>query len=258
MAGPSFTARGVAQVRASIDRATTSPADSEAADELAGDLRTGLPLGMGRTLRSYLTARTRYFDDIVLTALRAPAQIVILGAGYDDRAIRFRSSTATFIEVDHPDTQADKLRRLQRLGIRTDGVAFRPVDLEDPDLSLGLDDILDAVPPTTIVCEALLPYLTPGAADRVLSALTTLPGSKRTIAIEVPVAPRSLSGRVAMRILQVGTRVTREPLRTICADAHDAEHLLTSTGWTIASHSTGSELDMPRATAEVSYITATS
>ena len=61
-----------------------------------------------------LAARTRFFDERVLEAISdGIGQVVILGAGYDDRALRFRSPGVRFFELDHPATQADKARRLR-------------------------------------------------------------------------------------------------------------------------------------------------
>src|SRR5262245_20698556 len=113
MRGPSLTARGVAEVRATIDREGTLSGDHAGADRLSADLRTGLSLHLGGTMCGYLTARTRFFDEVVEGAVAsAPTQIVILGAGYDDRSLRFRSHGVQFVEIDHPDTQRDKLERL--------------------------------------------------------------------------------------------------------------------------------------------------
>ena len=47
-------------------------------------------------------------------------QIVIVGAGYDDRALRFRTRGVTFYEIDHPSTQADKARRLHALQVEAE------------------------------------------------------------------------------------------------------------------------------------------
>jgi methyltransferase (TIGR00027 family) len=65
----------------------------------------------------FTIARTRCFDDALLAALRCGVdQVVLLGAGYDSRAYRFRDEMAHAVvfEVDHPGTQARKLRILQR------------------------------------------------------------------------------------------------------------------------------------------------
>src|SRR5512146_2420650 len=62
-------------------------------------------------------ARTRLIDDLLTSALQEGIeQVVILGAGFDCRAYRIPGIARTRVfEVDHPDTLAAKLRRLQRV-----------------------------------------------------------------------------------------------------------------------------------------------
>ena len=49
----------------------------------------------------YVIARTRYFDDFLQQQLAGePEQLVILGAGYDSRAYRFRAGTLTQLTRD--------------------------------------------------------------------------------------------------------------------------------------------------------------
>jgi methyltransferase (TIGR00027 family) len=60
-----------------------------------------------------MAARTRFFDSGLLHACeRGVGQVVIVGAGYDGRPLRFRRPGVTFYELDHPATQADKRARL--------------------------------------------------------------------------------------------------------------------------------------------------
>jgi len=64
---------------------------------------------------AFTVARTRHFDEALLSALRDGAtQIVILGAGYDSRALRFQRALqgARVFELDHPGTQARKVKML--------------------------------------------------------------------------------------------------------------------------------------------------
>jgi methyltransferase (TIGR00027 family) len=63
----------------------------------------------------FTIARTRHFDEALRNGLRAGVtQVVILGAGYDSRAFRFREALrgVHVFELDHPGTQARKLRML--------------------------------------------------------------------------------------------------------------------------------------------------
>ena len=60
-----------------------------------------------------MAARTRFFDEQTQAAIHADvSQVVILGAGYDGRAMRFADPGTRFFEVDQTATQADKRRRL--------------------------------------------------------------------------------------------------------------------------------------------------
>ncbi len=85
-------------------------------------------------LRAHLEARTRFFDAQVLSAMdQGIGQVVVLGAGYDDRPLRFRAPGVHFFEVDHPVTQADKRRRLERMGADCRGVTLASADFRvDP------------------------------------------------------------------------------------------------------------------------------
>lgn len=67
----------------------------------------------------WLAIRTAWIDREVRAFLDAPLaakQVVILGAGLDTRAERMRREGVRFFEVDHPDSQRDKLARLRALG----------------------------------------------------------------------------------------------------------------------------------------------
>ena len=107
-----------------------------------------------------MQARTALVDDAVLSAVAAGVtQVVVIGAGYDDRALRFRTPGVRFFEVDHPATQADKRRRVERLGATGD-VSFVPVDLTSDDLGSALEAAgHDATAATLFVGEGLMVYL---------------------------------------------------------------------------------------------------
>ncbi len=60
-----------------------------------------------------IIARTRFIDDCLKEAINAGIrQLVILGAGYDTRALRFEAlkDGVMVFELDHPATQRVKLR----------------------------------------------------------------------------------------------------------------------------------------------------
>ena len=111
-----------------------------------------------RRPRPGIWARTRFFDDQVLAAVRAGVpQVVICGAGYDDRALRFRSPGVRFFELDHSATQADKARLLRAMGTDLQSVVLAPADFRDDDAAAALAAAgHDASRPTLFLCEGLL------------------------------------------------------------------------------------------------------
>ncbi|HOS39214.1 MAG TPA: SAM-dependent methyltransferase [Spirochaetota bacterium] len=77
-----------------------------------------------------IALRHRHMDECLARAIRdGVRRIVILGAGYDSRCMRFRTDGVEFIEIDHPHTQNAKHRRLDRInGGPVPGVRYLPID----------------------------------------------------------------------------------------------------------------------------------
>jgi len=80
----------------------------------------------------YVIARTRYFDTVFMEALEHGFdQIVIFGAGFDSRALRFsklNKGTKVF-ELDAPTTQQEKLEVLKvRKLVIPENLVFVPID----------------------------------------------------------------------------------------------------------------------------------
>lgn len=107
-------------------------------------------IDQGETYSSffYVNARTHYIDAALMkAAANGATQAVILGAGFDSRAYRFRDSypQLRFFEVDLPATiEAKKARIAEALGGLPDYVRYAPIDfntqrLEDVLLPLGYD-----------------------------------------------------------------------------------------------------------------------
>lgn len=88
------------------------------------------PLGM----YEYVISRTKYIDSKFVEALRdGTEQILILGAGFDSRGIRFGDSAkdAKVFELDAPATQTAKINRYKERGIKTpDSLVFIPIDFD--------------------------------------------------------------------------------------------------------------------------------
>jgi methyltransferase (TIGR00027 family) len=125
-------------------------------------------------------ARTRVFDDLTRAEVHGgAAQLVILGAGADSRAYRFRYelADATVFEVDHPETGAWKRARvLDALGRLPDNVRYVPVDFGTDDLASALDRAgFDPTARTLFLWEGVCMYLAPEAVDAVLAFVSRSP-----------------------------------------------------------------------------------
>jgi methyltransferase (TIGR00027 family) len=188
---PSRTARGVAMVRAALARPSSPDGDPDAEDRLSANLLEGTTedeRSQGRAeLTAFVAVRTRFFDAAVVDALASGiAQAVILGAGYDGRALRFRTPGVRFFEVDHPSTQLDKRKRLAAVHARSDDIRFVAADFTEPGLAEALTGAgLVASARCLVLCEGLLRYL-PESSFRGLLAVTSAvsgPGSVLAVSI---------------------------------------------------------------------------
>ena len=99
-------------------------------------------LPISRYTRAFVAARSRYAEDQLAKAITTgTAQYVILGAGLDTFPYRnpYSKNSLRVFEVDHPDTQAWKRRRLALTAIPVSSpVTFVPVDFEHQRLEVEL------------------------------------------------------------------------------------------------------------------------
>jgi methyltransferase (TIGR00027 family) len=116
-----------------------------------------------------VAVRTRYIDDRLGQALGCGVdQVVILGAGFDNRAYRIpRIERAHVFEVDHPATQARKKAVVsRRLGALPTHVTLVPIDFT----ARTLDEVMPGFgyrreARTFFICEGVTHYLSAGAID---------------------------------------------------------------------------------------------
>jgi len=131
-------------------------------------------------LELWIAVRTAHLDARVrdLTGPHSGvAQVVILGAGLDTRAARLCREGVTFYEVDHPDTQAEKLRRLGELAEYPVGAAvYAGCDFaeDDADFVSSLTAAgFDVASPAVFVWEGVTPYLEEGAVRATVSRVAS-------------------------------------------------------------------------------------
>jgi methyltransferase (TIGR00027 family) len=122
--------------------------------------------------------RTRYIDDFLAEQLVPEVQqLVILGAGFDSRAYRFRDrlhDVAVF-EVDHPATSRSKISAVRRiLGSAPSHVTYVPVDFDRESLATRLADAgYRSEQRTVFLWEGTTPYLTAEAVDSTLGFIAS-------------------------------------------------------------------------------------
>ena len=241
----SFTARGVATVRSRLSREATPDGDADAAERFLADVRLPLQLHWNRSLRRYLAVRTAFFDRCLLDAIDAGArQIVIVGAGYDDRALRMRHPGVRFVEIDEPVTQTHKRRRLQRLGL--DGYAtYVAVDLARESARAAVAEHVAAADPTFVMAEAVFPYVPEAGIRRTLSDLSQITNARAWLAVDLPTNPATWQGRLALAAVRFGAGRGGEKIETVM-DATMAKHVVASAGWAITSVQDLGELGVPQ------------
>lgn len=233
MARASITARGVAAARLRVARAPFDGGEPEVDDRLARTVGRGAPLPLLGTSGAYFRERTRFFDEAVVGALGDGIdQIVLVGAGYDGRAFRYRAPGTRWFEVDHPATQVDKRSRLDALGVDCSHITFVPCDLGADELDAALATSgHDPWRATLFVAEAVLPYLPVIAVERTLRAAGGRRGPSGRLAVELGLVPHDLRSWVNVGLLRMATTLLGERIRTI-HEAGDALDLLEGCGWT--------------------------
>jgi len=120
-----------------------------------------------RGLRLFVAVRSRFAEEQLAKAVeQGVRQYVLLGAGLDTFAYRNPLAGLRVFEVDHPDTQAWKRKRLHHAGIAIpESMYFAPVDFEHDTLAHGLEAVgFRRDEPTFFSWLGVVPYLTRDAA----------------------------------------------------------------------------------------------
>ena len=149
-------------------------ASSVLSQMLSGFLKFWAPGG-----QEMLTIRPRLVDDYARElAAKGLDQIVLLGAGFDTMALRLKNELrgCRIFEVDHPATQVEKVRGMNRIG-KPGNLVFVAVDFEKDDFveqlkGAGFDPALR----TFIVWVGVSYYLRPQTVEQTLSRIAALGG----------------------------------------------------------------------------------
>lgn len=203
--GLAFSSAGIARL---VDR--TRDARPERADAIAHI--PGLSLWI-----VYMQVRTRLLDDAIRAFVAAGGrQILLLGAGYDSRALRMPElAGARVFEIDHPATQHHKRAVLDRLGVASPAhylawdFETQPMD----DLPGALADAgHDPAAPSATIWEGVTMYLSEAAIDASLRAIATWSAPGSVLAMTYMTRSR-LRRSLALRAVRVVVRGLGEPFR---------------------------------------------
>ena len=127
----------------------------------------------------FIVARCRFMDDLLSEALeQGIQQLVFLGSGFDSRPYRFdrlKNGVKVF-EVDHPATQKNKRKQLERIlepGGVPGYVTFVPVDFTRDALAVRLSECgYSERLKTLFIWEGVTMYLDGPSVDSTLAFVT--------------------------------------------------------------------------------------
>jgi methyltransferase (TIGR00027 family) len=223
--------------RSRLDRPHTKTGDVDAALQLVEGLQAidpdGQPCDISLSL-DLLAPRAPYFDQLVLDAIAAGvSQIVNLGAGYDDRALRFSATGVRFFDLDLPHVIADKTCRIEAMDFDASQMTLIPVDF-------GADDVARVLAraghttdqPTLFIAEHLLLFLAPKDVDRLFTTISSRAAAGSTLAITAEVHPAGLNSELVVATVDEEMFGGAGPLHTIST----REAWLTrfaKAGWTV-------------------------
>ncbi|MEZ4263342.1 MAG: SAM-dependent methyltransferase [Polyangiaceae bacterium] len=186
-------------------------------------------------LVGHLSRRTKAIDRVVARAMSSGiSQLVVLGAGLDARAWRMPElASAVVLEVDHPSTQAFKVRRARRLALSAREVRFVAVDFERDSLSTRLTEAgLIAERPSMWIWEGVTPYLTASAIEASLDVIAELSAAGSVLAMTYGTPDLANVPAIVKPIVAPAFGLLGEPLRGLMTP-DDAGGLVRARGFSV-------------------------
>jgi methyltransferase (TIGR00027 family) len=124
-------------------------------------------------------ARTKYIDDLLKQSIDdGVKQLIILGAGFDTRALRLGFlQDLPVIEIDHPSTARLKMETLQlELNGLPEHVKYLQIDFNEQSLDqLAAANNINFSIPTAIIWEGVTNYLNADAIDSTFRFISKFP-----------------------------------------------------------------------------------
>ncbi len=197
----------------------------------------------------FMLARTAFFDELVEQALRANLpQIVILGAGYDSRAYRFKDlfQDTHLFELDAAPTQGRKREILRQAGIPLpENLVFVPVNFVTADLGLVLAQAgFDQTQQTLFVWEGVTYYLSVETVDLMLRTIHSISPVGSSLCFDYAALSRQTLDDAGVKKLRdiMKEKHSDEPTRFGIPDGM-IEPYLSKRGFRIIEHLTHVEME---------------
>jgi methyltransferase (TIGR00027 family) len=197
----------------------------------------------------FILARTAFFDGMVEAALRANLpQVVILGAGYDSRAYRFKDlfRDTRLFELDAPPTQARKREVLHQAGIPSpERLVFVPVNFSTANLE---DDLAQAGfnqdQRTLFIWEGVTYYLSAETVDAMLRTIHSISPAGSALCFDYAALSRETLDEAGVKKLReiMKARHSDEPTR-FGIPVGLIEPYLSARGFQIQEHLTQVEME---------------
>ncbi len=205
------------------------------------------------TIQNQGWARQTFYDRVVQQYIPEMAQFVILGAGYDTRALNLPKNTPIrSFEIDTPATIAGKREMLTKAGIDTTGIVLVAADFAQEDwLAKLVEAGFNASQPTLFIWEGVTPYLDREAVQATLRKIaSTATGS--IVAFDYFTTEVLESDALLMRSIRASLSAGGEPLKfgidSTPPSRERLVELLQSCGLSLAEqHTLGQETEGKRA-----------
>jgi methyltransferase (TIGR00027 family) len=209
-----------------------------------------------RGIYEYVLARTKLLDEVFVNALEnGLPQIVLLGAGFDTRALRFidRNEGTKVFELDIHTTQQPKIEILERKGLaRPEWLVFVPIDFNRQSLA----DVLRKAgyvekQKSLFLWEGVTMYLSPEAVDSTLDFICSTAAKESIVAFDYIYASVLRRENKLYGEREIFERVSKAGEGwTFGIEDGEVEDFLAQRGFTMVSHYAPSDLQSTYLTAD--------
>ncbi len=137
-----------------------------------------IPEPSTETLTTFINSRTMHFDRIMEKNVEQAEQVVIMGAGFDLRVLKYtKGKNVKVFELDQEKTQNMKIATMKKAGIEHDWVTYIPVDFNKESwVEKLIKNGFDRTKRTFFLWESVACYLEEDVAKDTLKKMADISG----------------------------------------------------------------------------------